>query len=88
MDVAIRVPEEVARLMKERWGDLPRRVLELVAIDGYRTGLLTEAQVQAMLGLPSRWEADAFLKQAHAYHDYTETDLDRDLAALRKVSAP
>ena len=41
-----------------------------------------------MLGLPSRWEVDRMLKQAHAYLDYTEEDLAGDIEALRAVTRP
>lgn len=40
-----------------------------------------------MLNLPSRWEVESFLKRAQAYLDYTEADLDRDIAAIRKVTS-
>lgn len=39
-----------------------------------------------MLGFNSRWETDAFLKQAGAYLDYTEADLERDLAVSRQIT--
>jgi hypothetical protein len=37
-----------------------------------------------MLGFTSRWETDSFLKQAGAYLDYTEADLEHDLAVSRQ----
>jgi hypothetical protein len=42
--------------------------------------------VQRILNLTSRWETDAFLKQAGAYIDYTEADLQRDLEVSRQIS--
>jgi hypothetical protein len=39
-----------------------------------------------MLGLRSRWETEAFLQRAEAFHDYTMEDLERDIAAIRDVS--
>ena len=88
MNVAIELPEDIARHLAQNWGNLPRRTLEAVAIEAYRAGVLTEAQVQKMLGLPSRWEVDRMLKQAHAYLDYTEEDLAGDIEALRAVTRP
>jgi hypothetical protein len=39
-----------------------------------------------MLGLASRWETDAFLKQAGAYLDYSEADLEHDLEVSRHLT--
>jgi predicted HTH domain antitoxin len=64
-------------------GGATRAVLEAVAIEAYRSGAITPAQVQQMLGLGSRWEAERFLGRAEAFHDYTMDDLERDIAAIR-----
>lgn len=88
MDVAIQVPEDLARQLEARWGDVPRRALESLALEAYRSGVITEAEVQRMLKLPSRLEVEAFLKRAQAYLDYTEADLEQDIAAIRQVSPP
>jgi Uncharacterised protein family (UPF0175) len=80
--VAIELPEEIASRLGEA-GDLARVVLEALAAQGYRSGKLTHAEVQRMMGLTSRWETDSFLKQAEAYLDYTEADLEHDLTVPR-----
>jgi hypothetical protein len=84
MDVCINVPDDVVTRIQARWNDLPRSVLEALAIEAYRTGVITEAEVQRMLDLPSRWDTDRFLKASNAYIDYSETDLERDIDAIRK----
>jgi len=86
MDVAIRIPDEVGRALMARGADVTRAVLEAVAIEAYRSGAITPTQVQEMLGFRSRWETEAFLHRAEAYHDYTMDDLDRDIAAIRDAS--
>ncbi len=83
--VAIELPEEIASRLGEP-GDLSRVALEALAAQGYRSGKLTHAEVQKMLGLTSRWETDSFLKQAGAYLDYTEADLEQDLAISRQIT--
>lgn len=87
MDVSVSIPDDVARRLQEEWQDVPRRALEALAVDAYRSGVLTPAEVQRMLALPSRWATEDFLKQAGATLDYTEDDLDSDIAAIRRVSA-
>lgn len=86
MKVAIEIPDEVAQQLAGGSGGLSQAVLEAVAIEAYRSGTITPAQVQQMLGLPSRWETEALLRRAEAFHDYTMDDLDRDIAALRDAS--
>ena len=86
MNVAIELPPEIARSLAGPHDDLSRVALEALAAQGYRSGKLTHAEVQRMLGLNSRWETDAFLKQAGAYLDYTEADLERDLAVSREIT--
>ena len=83
--VAIELPEDIASRLG-RQDELSLVALKALAAQGYRSGKLTHSEVQRMLGFTSRWETDAFLKQAGAYLDYTETDLERDLETSRQLS--
>jgi hypothetical protein len=83
--VAIELPEDIAGRLANRQGDLSRIALEAIAAQGYRNGKLTHAEVQRMLGFTSRWETDVFLKQAGAYLDYSEMDLEHDLEVSRHL---
>jgi predicted HTH domain antitoxin len=86
VNVAIEIPDDIGRVLAGQAGDLSKAVLEAVAVEAYRSGTITPAQVQQMLGLRSRWETEAFLRRAEAYHDYTMDDLERDIAAIRDAS--
>jgi hypothetical protein len=86
VNVAIEIPDEIGRALGAHAGDVSRAVLEAVAVEAYRSGTITPAQVQQMLGLRSRWETESFLRRADAYHDYTMVDLERDVAAMRDAS--
>ena len=86
MNVAIEVPPEIAKSLAGPNDDLSRVALEALAAHGYRSDKLTHAEVQRMLGFNSRGETDAFLKQAGAYLDYTEADLEHDLAVSRQIT--
>ena len=81
MNVAIELPEDIARQLKAAWQDMPRRALEAVAVEAYRSGALTRGQVGRLLGL-SLWETEAFLKERQAYLPYDESDLEQDRGAL------
>lgn len=85
MQVAIELPEEIASRLAEQWGDLTARSRTAVLIEGYRSGALSQAQLQELLGLKSRWETEALLKEAGVYLDYSEADLARDIKNSRKT---
>ena len=84
MNIAIDIPDDIGRVLAAQAGSVSRAVLEAVAIEAYRSGAITPAQVQ-QLGLHYRWETESFLKRAEAFHDYTADDLERDIAAVRNA---
>lgn len=65
-----------------------REVLEQVALDGFKSGQLTTAQVRRILGLESRLGVYDFLA-AHGvpWVDYDEEELRRETDHLRKLVA-
>jgi predicted HTH domain antitoxin len=85
MSVTIELPEEIERQLETEWGNLPRRALEAVALEGYRSGALTLAQLSRILGFETRVEADAFLKQHGVYLEYSVEDLKRDRETLERA---
>lgn len=68
-------------------GDLARRVLEQVALIGFKTKQLTMAQVRRMLGFESRLQVHEFLA-AHdvPWIDYDEDELQREVETLKKLA--
>ena len=82
MEITFQVPDSVADRLRASWQDLPRHALEALAADAYRQGLLTSNEVQQLLGIPSRYELDGFLKQAGAFLHYTALDLDEDIRSF------
>jgi predicted HTH domain antitoxin len=84
--IEVELPDEVAEHLEQQGRDLSRWALEALAVDAYRAGELTSAQVQQLLGLASRWETEAFLKERQAYLQYSESDLDADIQAIRSVT--
>ena len=84
MSVTINLPENIEQQLKEQWGDLPRRTLEALALEGYRSGALSAGQVAEVLQL-SAWETESFLHEHGAGLDYTAEDLERDVAESERV---
>ena len=87
LTIKIDLPDDISRILEERWGDLPRHVLETLAIQGYRDGALSTHQVQHMLGLQSRFAVDAFMKEHKVSLPYDAADLERDAESLRKLQS-
>ena len=85
MEVTVTIPEDIAAQLHTRWQDLPRAALESLALEAYRSGTLTTAQLRRLLGFGSRYELDGFLKQAGIYLDYDLDDLKQDLETIRRV---
>ena len=85
MQVTVDVPDDILKALQGRWSDVGRHSLEAIAVEGYRTGALTESQVRRLLGLESRFEVHALLKQHRVPLQYSESDLEEDMRALREI---
>jgi predicted HTH domain antitoxin len=86
MPLSIDMPDDVRSALEGRWGDLSRRLTEALALDGYRQGLLSVAQVRRLLGFASRWEAQEFLgSRGIPVFDFDPAELDRE-AALQELA--
>lgn len=84
MSVTINLPEKIESQLKEQWGDLPRRALKALALEGYRSGALSAGQIAEVL-LLSAWETESFLHERGAELDYTAGDLERDVTESERV---
>lgn len=85
MQVTIQLPADILAALSEQWENVPRRSLEAIAVEGYRSGALTEAQVRRLLELDTRFQVHALLKEHHVPLQYTTADLEDDLAAHRDL---
>jgi uncharacterized protein UPF0175 len=84
MDVTIHIPDDLATRLGTA-GDLPRRVLEALAIEEFRLGHLTQAELRRLLGFATRQALDEFLKAHDVYVSYTLEDLERDRNDLQRL---
>jgi hypothetical protein len=85
MSVTIDLPDDISAALTEQWDDVPRRSLEAIAVEGYRTGALTESQIRRFLGFETRFEVHALLKEHHMALRYSAADLESDLSAHREL---
>ncbi len=85
MQVSIELPEDIAEGLRTRWKDLPRHALEALALEGYRSGALTESQVRRVLGFKTRLEVNSFLKDHGVYYNYTPSEIDQEIRANERL---
>ena len=86
MQVIVELPDDIVDQVRASFGDVSRRVLEAFAADSYRSGCLTGWQVQQLLGLKSRFELDAYLKDAGVFREYTAVELEQDYQQSLRAS--
>src|SRR5262245_28592582 len=83
MEVVIHLPEDVAAAVP--WEDVPRHILEQIALEGYQERWLSEAQIRRLLGYGTRMQVHGFLKAHGVPLDYTVEDLEQDREAYRHL---
>ena len=83
MTIDLQLPDDVARDLGAQEGNLARAAMEALALEGYRSGRLSEEQLRRMLNFESRFDVHAFLKRHDTVLDYTQADLEHDLAIAR-----
>lgn len=62
--------------------DSARAALEAWGVEAYRNGRVSAFQLRQLLGIRSRWDLDAFLKE-YGVFDYTLEEFESDLEAIR-----
>lgn len=83
MQITLELPDELLQHFSQ--DRLSREILEALAVQAYQTEKITSAEVGRILGLPSRWATDAFLKEHKADLHYDAADLERDRETLRQL---
>ncbi|MCB9913467.1 MAG: UPF0175 family protein [Planctomycetes bacterium] len=85
MTLTLQRPDRAAALLQGAWDDLPRATLESLAVEGYRSGRVSCAEVGEVLGHASRMEAEDFLAGHGAWPAPTPEEFDSDLATLDRL---
>jgi hypothetical protein len=78
MQVHLEVPDDVARRFAAEPGGVTQAALETLAVEGVRSGKLTVHQAREMLGNPSRYQMDGFLKAHGVFLPITVDKVIRD----------
>jgi predicted HTH domain antitoxin len=85
MRITLNLPDDISAVLENRWRDVPRQALRVLAVEAYRTGALSENQVRRLLGFETRFQVHELLKEHRAPLRYTEADHENDLAAHREI---
>lgn len=85
MNIIIELLSDLEQRLQSHLGTLSQRALEAVAVEAYCSQLISAAEVQQMLHLPSRLATDTFLKQHEAYIPCTEAHIEQDLEAIDRI---
>ena len=83
MEVAIHLPEDVAAAVP--WDNIPRHILDKIALEGYAEGWLSEEQARRLLGCDTRLEVHGFLAAHDVPLRYTLSHLAQDREAHRQL---
>jgi hypothetical protein len=87
MQLTLNIPDDLAAQYAAAGKDPARVALEALAVEGYRTQRLTEAEVKRMLGYGTRMQVHALLKEHDVFLNYTMEQLQQDIAASDRFLA-
>lgn len=76
--IQIALPDELASSLKEKWGNLERKLIEMIVVEAYREGSISSGKLRELLGFSTPLEADKFLKEKGVDLDYDEEDFFAD----------
>lgn len=85
MTVTLDIPDAIGLSLQRSKTDLRRAFLEAIAVEGYRDGTLSAAEVRELLGLETRWETEDFLAAHDAWPAPTEEEVAAGAAALKSL---
>jgi Uncharacterised protein family (UPF0175) len=76
--ISVDLPDDLVQQLAETGQDLSRAALEALARDAYRMNRITGHQLRNLLGIPSRYDFDAFLKRHGVPLEYTIEEFERE----------
>jgi len=83
-EITVRIPDHLARRL-DTGGEVERRVLEALALDEFRQGHLSRAELRQLLGFATRAKPDEFLTVHGVFGAYNPEDLERDRGDLQRL---
>jgi len=84
MQITVDIPDDLAAVLAGSGHDLSRAALEAIGLEAYRQRRMSGYQLRTLLGISSRFELAAFLKE-HQVETYTAEDFEHDLATIQEL---
>ena len=84
MNVILSIPDDIAANLNGN-GDVERRALVALALEAYKAGDLSKAELRRMLGIESRLEVDAFLKAHDVYDPITIDEIENQVRDVQSL---
>ena len=85
MTLSLHIPDALTPTLQAACGELSRAVIEGFAVEAYRQGQISTAEVGALLGHASRWDTQSFLAVHDAWPGTTAEEALGDLQTLRDL---
>jgi predicted HTH domain antitoxin len=85
MQVTVEVPDGMVAALTSVYENPGQAFLEAAALEAFRERRITEYELRKLLGMSSRFELHAFLKQRQI-ETYTAEDFEHDFANLRPLA--
>jgi hypothetical protein len=85
MNLTVQIPDDIGDRLSAVGDDLSRRALETLALEEYKSGRLTSADLRRVLGFSTRYQLDGFLKARGIWADYTIEDFRREMEDLKRL---
>ncbi len=84
--ISLDLPDDILLQLQDGGRDVSRAAPEGLALEGYRSGALSESQVRRLLGFGTRLEVHGFLKDHGVSLHFSDQDLDRDIETALNFS--
>ena len=78
MQITIDIPDDLASQYIPAGRDASRAVLEDALVQAYREDRISGRQLMEVLGIPTRYELDGFLKSRQVWIEYTPEELEQE----------
>ena len=85
MEVTVHIPDSIGERLGKDTEAILLWLLEKAGLEAYRSREISGYELRLMLGIPSRFELDAFLKTHGVYLEYTEEDFAHDAETSRQL---
>ncbi len=84
MNVVLHIPDDFAEQLSAG-GDVEREALEALALESYRAGRLSKAELRRLLGFEVLDQIDGFLKAHDVYDPITIEEVERQVRDVQRL---